>query len=215
MDNTATKLTLGCEEEQQLSANRSAGTSKPKKKRHGRRERQYKLLYSAAYLELAPNILSSEGKKIVSKDPNLSKETIKKLLALQGGTLTDVSFNFGLPGWGEDNDVGCALLSSCIKDNFQSTWAELVGRYADMRKKPFLEIAIGLKRFHEEQWLAYYNQKHELVRWAPVIVEVDDEPEKDVKDIHHDDDPGITGMEGLVTDIDDYMNKEIQKKLWR
>ena len=29
MDNTATKLTLGCEEEQQLSANRRAGPSKP------------------------------------------------------------------------------------------------------------------------------------------------------------------------------------------
>ena len=91
------------------------GTGK-KKRKSGSRERKHKLLYASAYLDLSPNILSDAGKKIVEKDPNLSEDTLKKLLALQGGCLCAVPFHFGLQGWGESNDAGCGPLSSCLKD---------------------------------------------------------------------------------------------------
>lgn len=201
-------------ETEQMSS--GPGTGK-KKRKSGSRERKHKLLYASAYLDLSPNILSDAGKKIVEKDPNLSEDTLKKLLALQGGCLCDVPFHFGLQGWGENNDAGCALLSSCIKDNFQSTWAELVGRYADMRRRPFLEIAIGLKQYDHEYGLAYYNEDHELVPWKPYIVDMDsgELTQEEQAEQPFTLDEGITGMEGLVTDFDAYANRELQKKFWR
>ena len=178
-----------------------------KTKKGGSRERQHKLLYDAAYMDLSDSILSKEGKKIVAKDPNLSDDTLKKLLALQGGNLKDVQFNFGLPNWGEANDAGCALLSCCIKDNYNSTWAELVGRYADMRRKPFLEIALGLKQYHAQYGLAYYNNSHELVPWEPYILKDLDEDELNSAMPPELDDDEVCGTKGLVSDLDSYIKK--------
>lgn len=202
------------EEIREQTENRVEGTPRAetdgvakKKKRLGSRERTYKLLGTNAYLSLSNAILSKKGKEIVRKDPNLSEFTLMKLLELQKGVLKEVRFYFGEPGYGEMQDVGCALLSTCIKDNPQSTWAEIVGRYADMRRCPFLEIAFGLKKFHEEYGMGYYNKEKRWIPWTPVIVRNDDEEEQTY---FRGADSGFTGTEGLIRDIDDYLNS----KMW-
>lgn len=134
--------------------------------------------------KLDDRILSKEGKALVTADPNLTPVTLNRLFQLQGGKLTDICTFFGeAPPASEEgekepktareaklekSDVGLAMLSCCIKDNLDATWAEICARYAATRRLPFLEIAIKLKELDKTHELRYYDdESKEPVIWHP------------------------------------------------
>lgn len=124
----------------------------------------------STWTSLGEEILSNRGKMIVSEDPDLTIDTIRRLLMLQNGDLFDVPFSFGNPDDDEsEENIGLALLSSCIKDNKDATWAEIVARYAAIRRCPFLETAIALKRLEKESGgLFYYETGTKMkTKWWP------------------------------------------------
>lgn len=120
---------------------------------------------------LSKNILSSEGKDIVSADPNLSDSTIEKLLAL-GTVFKGSKFSFGEE---QADDIGITTLSSCINDNPKATLAEVVGRYAEVRNTTFVETAIAIKELAASKGLKRYihpEGRPVLVDWHPTYVAV-------------------------------------------
>lgn len=117
---------------------------------------------------LGDDVLSKQGKVLVSEDPDLSIETLRRLALLQDGTMVEIPFTFGAGDPDKDNDIGIALLSTCIKDNLSATWAELIARYAAIRRYPFLETAIALKALDEQRGLYYFADGTQLpTLWHP------------------------------------------------
>lgn len=129
---------------------------------------------------LHDNLLSQEGKEIVSSDPNLSPPTLNKLYKLQGGQLQEVPTYFGpetpegdfepVEDEKKDTDVGLAVLSAIIKMAPYATWAEFVARYAAIRRMPFLEIAVLLKDLDRKSGLHYYDEETgNPILWRPTM----------------------------------------------
>ena len=175
----------------------------------GSREERHKLKGEEAYLKLKNSILSPEGKDIVAADPDLSPVTLNKLIALQKGNLKEIQFYFGQQQYGGNIDVGCALLSICIKENIMATWAELVGRYADARNQPFLEIALGLKEYDRQYGLFYYNKEQIPTPWAPSPFF--QTPNGRMNELFHADELYIPGEESIIRDID----TDLDMQRWR
>lgn len=119
---------------------------------------------------LNPSILSEEGKKIVSEDPDLGEKTIRKLLDL-GMDESDGINLFLEPEDGSEKlaGIGMALISTCIKDNPYATWAEFTARVAATYRFPFLATALALQRYMEEHegFIMYKSSSHIPVQWQP------------------------------------------------
>ncbi len=127
---------------------------------------------SETWLRMPNSLLSKEAKMIISNDPNLSDTTMQALSLLQNGEIKRIPFYFGKEDFGEESDVGCALLSSCIKDEMRASWAEIIARYAALRKKPFVDMAFGLKEYHRKYGMFYFSKEHTPISWSPMIVRV-------------------------------------------
>lgn len=121
------------------------------------------------WMKLGDGVLSKQGKELVSEDPDLSKETLHRLSLLQHCELADIPFTFDIDKDNQTgNDIGLALLSSCIKDNPTATWAEITARYSAIRRYPFLETAIALKALAKEEGLFYYAEGTKIpTPWHP------------------------------------------------
>ena len=119
------------------------------------------------WLLLRPQILSESGKEIVSEDPNLTPDTMQMLLEAYNNEISDVIFYFGLD---DESDIGLTVISMCIQENLDASFAELVARYADTRGTPFLETAIALHKLRREEGLYVHSRKDNIpgVRmWFP------------------------------------------------
>lgn len=120
------------------------------------------------WMKLRADLLSKEGKEIVSADPDLSEETIRALLALLPEDRPKYEFYF----YDDDEfDTGLTLVSSCIKDNLDASMAELVARYADMRRVPFAIAAEALNKLRKTKGLTYFKKiddtRYTKVKWEP------------------------------------------------
>ena len=96
---------------------------------------------------LPARLLNDRGKRIVNADPDLREDTVSALLCVHPPKGT-FQFYFGN---NDDCDVGAVGLALCIGDNLQATMAELVARYAAMRKVPFTDTALAvLDQYHRQ-----------------------------------------------------------------
>lgn len=140
------------------------------------------LMGEEVWSELGDEMLSEEGKKLVAADPDLSEITLRRLLLLQGYT-TQENFRNTFAKLSQDEesddrifeaneraqDVSFALLSLCIKDDLSATWAEIVARYAAIRRTPFLETALALKALVASQGSFFYyaDNGDQIIPWTP------------------------------------------------
>ena len=121
----------------------------------------------AAWATLNNKLLSAEGKAIVNKDPDLSDKTVEKLLKLLPEDAEKHEFYLSSDA---GSDIGLAVVSMCIKDDLNSTMAEVVGRYCDYRGVSFAETAAALNELKKTNGLFYYvRKKHSFsaVNWEP------------------------------------------------
>lgn len=114
------------------------------------------------WLSMPENLLNKDAKALLNADPNLTRETMARLLQAQPIT-HEAKFYFGLDDKDDANkdDIGVTLLSICINENLSQSMAELVARYATARKLPFTETAVGVLKL-------YYRQKECFVRFKQV-----------------------------------------------
>lgn len=108
------------------------------------------------WMRLPVSMLNERGKEIVSRDPDLSRQTIELLKTVHPPE-NKYKFYFGEDG---DTDVGLAALSMCVGDNVSASMAELVARYADLRHIPFVDTAIAVIHLHETTGIVHYDHSN-------------------------------------------------------
>lgn len=126
---------------------------------------------------LGPEILSPLEKTIVSADPDLRESSLQKMIEFRGGPEKLQTLNFFFEeindkatSDAEIQDVGFATLSYCIKQDRNANWAEIIGRYAMIRRLPFLEVALYLKQLEKQGKLFYFDDNtSEPIRWTPKV----------------------------------------------
>lgn len=128
----------------------------------------------AVWERLGKAIISPAEKSLVAADPDLCQSTIEKMIAVRGGEekLKTTKFFFSDPSPEDtedrNDDIGYPTLSLCIKQDRNATWAEIVTRYAILRRAPFLETAIVLKKLAENGQLIYFDDGSKLpISWTP------------------------------------------------
>lgn len=126
--------------------------------------------------QLPKRLLSPEGCEIVSRDPNLSASTLKTLNKtekpyLEGNLAESHEWYFDIREDG--SDISAVLLASCINDNVNACMAEIVARYAGVRRLSFLEVANKLCELRREGRLYRLSSDmpHRYIKWQPAIVE--------------------------------------------
>lgn len=125
---------------------------------------------------LGNGLISPIEKSMVAADPDLANETIAKMVAERGGqeALQEIEFFFNNPAPGDKvdraDDIGYPVLSFCIKQDRNATWADIVARYCLVRRTPFLETAIFLRTLHKTKGLFYFDNKSlKPIRWTPRV----------------------------------------------
>lgn len=99
---------------------------------------------------LPTKILCKEGKKIVSGDPDLGYETMKRLVEAHP---PKGNLNFDM----SESGITLLVIGFCISQNTNATIAEVIGRYALLEKIPFTDAAIAiLKYYSQHPWFTYY-----------------------------------------------------------
>lgn len=131
------------------------------------------LIGPEVWLSMPEHLLNKEAKAVLNEDPNMTRETMAKLLQVQP-IVKDVQFYFGHDS---ETDVGIALLSICINENLSQSMAELIARYATARNIPFTEAATGVLRLyysHKKQFIRYVNEGGGYASkiWSPKEVSI-------------------------------------------
>lgn len=148
-------------------------------KPHKIRERSRKT-GAEVWLSLPDSLLNKEGKRIVSDDPNLCFETMKKLLEAHPPE-GDHPFYFvddnGGPG------IGITSISTCIDDNPTQSMAELIARYADLRHVPFTDTALACLSLYKKNGsvFTHYTCVNGIYRsesWSPTPIAFMKPPKK-------------------------------------
>lgn len=125
--------------------------------------------------ELGDDLLSKEGKRIVSEDPDLKEETIQRLRETEHPKKNKRVFYFNEAN---GRNIGLAALSMCIKANPYACMGELVARYSAMRKIPYIYTAEALNDLRKENdGFTVFTKTHhsKLVQanlWRPSVVNV-------------------------------------------
>lgn len=125
---------------------------------------------AASWMNLPPSILSQKGKDLVTRDPDLSAETIQSLCELEKTGLEEFPFYFSSDE--KSSDIGMATLSMCIRENTFATMAEVVARYADMRNIPYAHAAFVLNAIRRRYGFTVYlrnrtDNTYRAMRWEP------------------------------------------------
>lgn len=135
------------------------------------------------WLSLPERILNRAGKSIVSDDPNLSFETMQKLLEAQPPE-GHYPFYFvddnGGPG------IGITSISICIDDNPDQSMAELIARYAELRHVPFTDTALACLALYKKNgnMFVHYTYVGGIYRqeaWSPAPITSMKPPKKKSK----------------------------------
>ena len=138
--------------------------------------------------------ISDEGRAIVEAEPDLLDETVESLMITDWDLLdndkkvyvttrepSEICFDvfYG------NNETGLVHIAQCIQDNPKQPLAEMVSRYADERRIPYLLAAIYVKSLMAKSRLFYYkvvDNEYKKVEWKPtsyyVPPEIELPPEK-------------------------------------
>lgn len=131
---------------------------------------------SDAWNNLSPSLLSDEAKRIISEDPDLNPKTLKKLIDLNGGSVYQISLFLDEQTCDPKKaEVGRSLLSSCIKENINATWAEFVAHVVKLFRFPYIDTAVALRLYGQQHDFVYYaNGSYRQIRWAPKKARIED-----------------------------------------
>lgn len=127
--------------------------------------------------------ITAKGRRIVGLDPNVCSETLKALLASESKLITpeleERMFSFELEElvkreFFSGKEIGIAHLSQCIKEDFQQTKADLIGRYSDDRRIPFVVGAYFINAYMRFYKLSYFQYRGDAgyvqTAWSPRTV---------------------------------------------
>lgn len=125
-------------------------------------------------------VITSKGRRIVGRDPNISSPTLKSLMVSDSKYLSDALRERLSSSTAEQiaeeefwsyNGVGASHLSQCIKANLNQTMADLIADYSDDRRLPFVVGAIYIDAFRKTHKLFYYSfYPHDgyiMTEWKP------------------------------------------------
>lgn len=124
--------------------------------------------------QLSVKLLSNKGKALVSEDPNLNeltlaalKETEEELVERAGGC----THRFYLDANEDGSNISATLIASCINDNVYACMAELVARYAELRRMTFYETACKLCQLRDAGSLYRLSPEmpHTPIQWFPTL----------------------------------------------
>lgn len=126
-----------------------------------------------SWLNLSTNLLSKEGKTLVTADPDIQRGTLAALQELEKTDIDDYPFYFSEDE--KDSDIGMATLSMCIRENPYATMAELVARYSDARNVPYAHVATVLTDIRRNTGFTMYlrnrgDNTFQAVAWSPAKV---------------------------------------------
>lgn len=128
-------------------------------------------------------VISSSGRKLVGKDPNISSETLKRLIVTEAKYLSEEDRtrfsqcskeNIANEEFYMYKSVGEAHLSQCIRENMNKPLASLIYTYSDDRRIPFILGALYIDAFRSCYRLFYYDYSAALgyrkIAWEPETV---------------------------------------------
>ena len=125
-----------------------------------------------SWLKLPNAILSMAGKNMVTKDPDLSDETIQALVEIEPEPENPIPFFFG--GMDSGNDIGFTVLSMCIHENMSASFGELVARYSGARGIPYGRAAARLNELRKRKMLFTFEPTHDgdyvPTPWEPQVI---------------------------------------------
>lgn len=126
--------------------------------------------------------ITKKGKQIVRADPNVGKDSLKRLmmseeqylstgkgLKLTSRTKQEIYRDEFL----SNNETGLAHLAQCIRDNPEQCKADLISTYSEDRNIPFIIGALYLDALLENDSLYSFELKSNLgyvrVQWEPTV----------------------------------------------
>jgi hypothetical protein len=128
-------------------------------------------------------IMTAKGKRIVCDDPNISSDTLEKLIVSEHEYLSCKENSWLLSKSKQEiydevflsmREVGLAHMSQCITDNINQCKAELITRYCDDKRLPFIVGALYLDAYMASEHLFYYrrsmHQGYIREPWSPKLI---------------------------------------------
>ena len=128
-------------------------------------------------------IMTAKGKRIVCDDPNISNDTLEKLIVTEHEYLSGKENSWLLSKSKQEifdevflsmREVGLAHMSQCITDNINQCKAELITRYCDDKRLPFIVGALYLDAYMASEHLFYYrrsmHQGYIREPWSPKLI---------------------------------------------
>ena len=117
------------------------------------------------------NILPTELIPLLRDDMTLSDNRMRLMCdADQEHAYFDVG-HWATDPYDVQNNISLALISSCIKDDYNQTLGQLALRVAFLRRLPFLEVARHLTELCKQNKLGYFKKglegEHYYTRWHP------------------------------------------------
>ena len=125
-------------------------------------------------------VISTKGRKIVGRDPNISSATLKSLLvsesayipeSLRDRLLTSTPRQIAQEEFIDTFELGATHLALCIEQDLAQTKADLIANYSDDRRLPFVVGAIYIDaylRYFKPFYYCFYPQDGYLrTEWKP------------------------------------------------
>ena len=134
-------------------------------------------------------VITTKGRKIVGRDPNISSATLNSLLISESVYLTD-SFRSRLNSstprqiaeeeFLDMRELGATHLALCIEQDLRQTKADLIANYSDDRRLPFVVGAIYIDaymRFFKPYYYSFYPHDGYLkTEWKPRRIYIQPRP---------------------------------------
>ena len=124
--------------------------------------------------------ITPEGRLCAEAEPNLEEETVRTLMQTEADFLSKEQKEFANFTSEEDivrtvfdahEGIAMAHLTQCIRENKRQSYAELVGRFSEEKKIPFIMGVIYIRALEKARGLFYFDNSprgFRRVRWAPV-----------------------------------------------
>ena len=135
------------------------------------------------------SVITTKGRKIVGRDPNISSSTLKALMVSESRYLSD-AFRHRLrttdpkqlaeEEFMDFRELGATHLAMCIEENTKQTKADLIANYCDDRRLPFVIGAIYIdaymKYFKPFYYSFYPKDGYIRTEWKPRRIYIQPKP---------------------------------------
>ncbi len=125
-------------------------------------------------------VITSKGRRIAGRDPNISTPTLKSLMisdskyiseSIRERLSTSTPEQIAEEEFLAFNGLGATHLSQCIQANLNQTLADLVAVYSDDRRLPFVVGALYIDAYMKCHKLFYYSfyprDGYLMTEWKP------------------------------------------------